>query len=141
MLIPRVTGTSNVKNCGANSSLLQEEYFFSQPVVLKAYSGNDRFHDYIHHMDWKSVVWIRHAPIQKKPSDFKELVRHSNLSFWRFVWYFKDGTYDVTLHNDLFKNHGFLDPNISHTLCFGTCHGVHTYKWTVSSDFDKYSWV
>ena len=28
--------------CGANSLLLQEEYF--------SYSGNDSFHDYIHHM-------------------------------------------------------------------------------------------
>ena len=42
--------------CGANSLLLQKEYFSSQPVVLKAYSGNDRFHDYIHHMHRKSVV-------------------------------------------------------------------------------------
>ena len=22
------------------------------------------FHDYIHHMHWKSVVWMRHAPIE-----------------------------------------------------------------------------
>ena len=34
--------------CGASSLLLLEEYLSYQRAVLKGYSGNGVFHDYIH---------------------------------------------------------------------------------------------
>ena len=52
---------------GANSLLLQEEYF--------SYSGNDSFHDYIHHMHWKSVVRISNRSIKLFVNNYlKELL-------------------------------------------------------------------
>ena len=45
--------------CGANSSLLQEEYFSSQPVVLKAH----RFHDYTSTI-WTENQWCEWGMLQ-----------------------------------------------------------------------------
>ena len=60
MLMLQVTGTSNakIKACiWAKQIFVWSQFiatagrnFSSQPVVLKVYSGNDRFHNYIHHM-------------------------------------------------------------------------------------------